>query len=873
MGNLFEDWDNGIAPPTQLLTGAPTLPNVPKATPREATPRSEPAPAQGDNIFAKWDAGEAPKLYENLKAQREQEVADYRAKLQAQNESYRDYYKSLPPMMQEEHQGLQDYLNYHAQTAVPPLPPPEKGGPPGNRFKAEAFIDLVNDPETKRRILAETLFPHDPDGYARVGFDVDGKPVYIGDDRKLHRISTGMERFSAQMVANSPEMIAGTAGAFGSPLMSAVAATTAHELKRGAAGLIWDEPQTYSGNLKEMGTEFGMNLAGEGLGRAMGAAANRGRMVELSPEEIKRGVETIARVKKDTGVDLTLAQALGDPQLIALQAFLSRNPDATAKLMIAHDVKARGQFSDYVDKVMDAVSSSPLPAEAAGRKGINAAEAAIMLERRAAQQRVDPLYRAAYANTDAVMDPAVIQFFRHPEFRQAFRKGEQIARLEDEAAKTKVNVTTTRREPVMPPMSAREVPEMRVREVPGAPGAPEKPPGLTADQPRLGYERGDISYDVDEAGNLIPRKDQLPAVREDLPLVSQDKANQDLVVSSEGDIIPRQRKYEREKNPNRPGYTFREVQDTEQMNVPSLRGLDYTKRGLDRMIEELSAQGKRQEARALRRQRTAFVQALDNLDNPAYKAARSAWQKELADNIEPLENGVVGVLARIKDPMAHRAAQRVFRGGVTDTMIADAKKAIPQKDWDPLVRSWLSDQWDKAQRVSRTNTPENVNAAGALHQRLFGTPDAEKSTMAMLGPKASDVMKKLMDTAESLKQTPIAGSNTFRDTEIQKSLETMGSVGAAFLSPRITARNWMLRRAARRAGAQIFQALTDPTKVDKLSVVLRMKPSTRRNILIGNIVGAQTARDYAGSRMPQGPNSELVAGYPDTEGEEPDDYE
>ncbi|HMA21654.1 MAG TPA: hypothetical protein VKO87_12680, partial [Gemmatimonadaceae bacterium] len=429
MGNLFEDWDKGIAPPTQLLTSTMTPPQLPKVTPRKNAPRSEPAPAQTDNIFAKWDAGTPP--IDSLLAERAANVEDYRTKLQKENAPRQEFFRDLPPRMQDDYQGVQDYLDYHAASALPSLPAPEKGKePPGSGFSAQMKMDVLEDPETKRRVLAQTLFPNDEAGYGRVGFDVNGDPVYVGDDQKLHRIASGTARFGANMVANSPEMVAGTIGAFGGPLLASGAATGAHELKRSIiGGLIYDEPQTISGNLKEAASEFGMNLAGEALGRGMAGAINRGRSVELSPQEIKEGLDKIARVKAATGTQLTLAQATGDPQLIALQAFIARNPDATAKLMANFDKKARGDFADFTENVLDTVSKTPLPAESAGRKGINAAEAAIMLARKGAQQRVDPLYREAYRQTDAVMDPNVIQFFRHPEFRQAFREGAEIARL------------------------------------------------------------------------------------------------------------------------------------------------------------------------------------------------------------------------------------------------------------------------------------------------------------------------------------------------------------------------------------------------------------------------------------------------------------
>src|SRR5512141_2544062 len=98
MGNLFEDWDKGIAPPTQLLTSTMTPPQLPKVTPRKNAPRSEPAPAQTDNIFAKWDAGTPP--IDSLLAERAANVEDYRTKLQKENAPRQEFFRDLPPRMQ-----------------------------------------------------------------------------------------------------------------------------------------------------------------------------------------------------------------------------------------------------------------------------------------------------------------------------------------------------------------------------------------------------------------------------------------------------------------------------------------------------------------------------------------------------------------------------------------------------------------------------------------------------------------------------------------------------------------------------------------------------------------------------------------------------
>jgi hypothetical protein len=713
---------------------------------------------------------------------------------------------------------------------------------------------LLEDPQTKLRVLAQTLFPNDPRGIYRVGFDSDNQPVYVGDDEKLHKVASGTAAFGAQMVANSPETAMGTWGALAGPFGATLGASGAHGIKRAVAGAIFDEPQTIGGNLKGMATEGLITAASEGTGKLMNMAGNRGRVIDFSPQDMAAAEAVRQRVWDVARVNLDLAQASGDRRLIALRAYVARYPGPSANLVQAAEQRAKGEFHEATERVLDTIADAT-PGEVVGQNGINAAELAIATARRVAEARVEPLYKAAYAKVPAVMDPNVIRFFRHPEFRAAYRKGLDLARLEENEAKDVV-VTTTRRvrEPIeMPGMTATEVPQMRVTPMPNAPPPRQKPPGLMADQNRLTHAPDEV-----EPGTSLVKAEPPP---------SRELA----VIDENGNIVAQPRKFRRDRMPNGI-YRTTEITDQEVMRVPDLRGLDYTKRGLDEKIAELKAAGKRQEARALLLQTRKFVKAVDNLDVPEWQAARAAWKDEMKNNIKPLENGVIGVLSRVKDPQANKAVARVFSdANLTPTMVADAKAAMSKEspeDWQAIARSWIAHRWNQAQRVTRTST--DVNAEGAFHQALFGTPTARENTIAMLDKPSADALEGVMEAAEGLKRTPIAGSNTFRDQETKEIFEGLTGTGFkiwdAISSPRQTMRTMAQRRAAEQATLDVAQGILDPTQRHKLRVILRMKPSTQRNVLLFNVLGAQTLEDYMKSQS-QGENSGLVAGESDAVGQ------
>ena len=129
--------------------------------------------------------------------------------------------------------------------------------------------------------------------------------------------------------------------------------------------------------------------------------------------------------------------------------------------------------------------------------------------------------------------------------------------------------------------------------------------------------------------------------------------------------------------------------------------------------------------------------------------------------------------------------------------------------------------------------------------------------MAMLPQGAARDFQELMFAAEKLASTPIAGSNTMRDTEIKEQLSGTGAVIFKWLTtPRAMIRDAYERQALEQGTVAITEAIVDPAKRAQLRRVVRMKPSTRQAILISTILGGKTTAVAASSpddRMPLSP--------------------
>lgn len=659
---------------------------------------------------------------------------------------------------------------------APDLLPPEE-----SHFGASTKAAIAADPNTKRRILAESLFPNDPNGINRVGF-AEGVPVYVDDEGKLRRVSGKGAQFGADTVANLPEMAGATAGALltGSPVAGgAVGAAGGRALKRGISELVFDEPATAGSVAREMGAEAALNVVTGGAFKAVGSIAGRGKIVNFTPENVRTAEEARALIKDRTGIDVDLAQASGNRMLLGIRNYASTFPGKSAEIIQAADEASQGQLDTAVHRVMDLVGRST-PQEVATANGVNAAQAVIATARAQVYNDVRPLYDAAYQAVPVVRDAGILNFLQLPRFQKAFKAGQELYAIERGA-------------PVRPKSSDTEILTQR------------NPDGSFV---RNTNRRQSTLTDADQVSQRVTE-----GTREDL-----------------GDGLTR---------------VTRQDRQTTAITNPSLRELDYTKRALDAEIETLRAAGSRQRAAALQRQRDQFVSALDAIPNSQWQTARRRFGELIEDNVAPLENGAVGVLARIENPrMASAAAKVLGDKNITADEIRRTRAAISQQnpeDWNVLVRQYINDSWNTA--LKETQSGQAVNPAGKLRQALFGTPSDKARMQAMLPAPAVQAFDDLMTAAQSLARTPAAGSNTALKLDIKEQLASQGGVAFKFLTtPRAALRNTYERRALEQNTLAVTEAILDPEKRAQLRQVVKMQPSTQKALVLIGILGGETAK-------------------------------
>lgn len=602
--------------------------------------------------------------------------------------------------------------------------PPIKDGDKSN-FGAALKSELVEDPATRVRLVAESLGIDQK----RVGI-VDDKPVYVNDSGELQYVSGFGSRTGAAALASAPEAALSIVGSFASSPVggAALGAMGGRGIKRAAAGLLFDEPQTIAGNVTEAATEGAVTLATGALAKGATAVLNKGKIVDFTPADLQTAEAARAHVKDKLGIDLDLAQASGNRKLLALRDFASRYPGKTAEMVQAADEIAEGQVDTATDRVLNMVAK-PESSEVVGRRTINAAKTAITAAREKVYQDVDPLYKAAYAAVPEVTDESILKMLQLPRFPAALAKAKEMLEL--------------------------------------------------------------------ETGEKLAK---------DAPI--------------------------------------------------SLQLLDYTKRALGDQIDSLKDSGARQMAGALGSRTQEFVSALDALPNQQWQLARQRYGELIKVGVEPMEKGIVGILAGVSDQKAATAAARIFSDpNITQNEIRYAKAQITQQDpeaWPSLVRQWLGTKWNAA--LKETQSGDVINPAGKFRQSVFSTPNDRTKLEAMLPPGAAADFDNLMGAMEKLARTPlgasrVSGSNTFRDTQISEELKGRVSVFAKALQPRTAILNAAEQRAKDQGIEAITEALFDPAKRSQLKQIVKMAPSTRQALLITTLLGGQAAKEAAADEL------------------------
>lgn len=258
--------------------------------------------------------------------------------------------------------------------------------PVSDSDKGASFLSLaesyrVDDPQTRIKILAENR-GISPDRYR----EVDGEIVYQGDDGQWYKSEpdgfwNGAKQFGANMLGHAESI--GLSGGLGAAvsainpplglLAAALGGAGGEGIRKVTGNLIYDEPQTVSGNAKSMATEAAWAAAGEGAGQLVNKFRARGQAPDIDQlDTVKTGL--LSDKAKGYGIDLTPGEASNLRSLLNYQALLKDVPE-TANIIDNFVQKRNPKIKRALYDYLHGLSNTDAP-EMGFRQGVDAAEAA-----------------------------------------------------------------------------------------------------------------------------------------------------------------------------------------------------------------------------------------------------------------------------------------------------------------------------------------------------------------------------------------------------------------------------------------------------------------------------------------------------------------
>lgn len=276
--------------------------------------------------------------------------------------------------------------------------------------KTASFLTLskaamVDDTQTKLKIFAKDRFG-DEKAADRYGV-VEDEVLYVGDDGRIYQETPtgflgGAREGVAGMVGKSFPILGAVGGAIaGAPLgpMGAIpgaagGAAMGEGIRKGAANVIFDEPQTVTGNIKSMAGEAGLAALGEVGGQLFVKALQRNLARDFSKMDRPEADRLMVAGRK-YGIELNPAQATNLPSLRARHDLLANAPYSSD--IIEEGLKEQaGQANVAGYKFLDDISDLK-SARIAGSKGKEASIEVIAQVRKERSEKARPFYEKAFS--------------------------------------------------------------------------------------------------------------------------------------------------------------------------------------------------------------------------------------------------------------------------------------------------------------------------------------------------------------------------------------------------------------------------------------------------------------------------------------------
>ncbi|NNF40748.1 MAG: hypothetical protein HKN64_05165 [Woeseiaceae bacterium] len=293
--------------------------------------------------------------------------------------------------------------------------------------------------------------------------------------------------------------------------------------------------------------------------------------------------------------------------------------------------------------------------------------------------------------------------------------------------------------------------------------------------------------------------------------------------------------------------------------VTDLRTLHNIRKELNDKILKATKGGDDQLAFHLRDVRRTFDEALDRDAPDVWHEAQAKWGELSETLVNPLKDGIVGDLARVKGKGAQKVqalASRWLTGQNTSPQQVRALRHTIQRQpggrdtWRGLVRGRMAEALNKA--MTETQGDGVVNIAGKFRQQLYGSPQKKAVMGAALPHDVADAFDTTMKAFDLLRRASEGGSHT---AWMQQAVEGLkqGSKFAGLQNvtehPVRSALEFVVGdsndEAFKRGLEQIARSLVNPAKFARLQQLKALPASVETAATILGVMGALQAGQIA----------------------------
>jgi len=349
-----------------------------------------------------------------------------------ENARPKDLLQGIPDQQQFASTGTYTTSGNYEQPSsfAPKVKNPEQGAD----FGTAALAHFADDVKTRISVYAKDRFPDLPPEQAQSKYGmIDGELVFRGEDGGLYReepngVMNTLKYAAAHTLPHAPELVGAGIGAvagggFASAGLAALGAAGGEGIRKSAANLLLDEPQTSTGNAIDMAKSGiiagGLTKAGEVLAGAIGSRAVAGSAKELRKAKPETYTE-LQRTADQYDIPLTPAELTNLPSLKADQQLVGMRAGDSADTM--------GNFyagrAKQVDKSIEAWLNKISRNGSSFDTGVNARTAAndlIKASRAARQQKAKPLYDKVVNDKNLIPDDQFTVIGEDPMLQRALK--------------------------------------------------------------------------------------------------------------------------------------------------------------------------------------------------------------------------------------------------------------------------------------------------------------------------------------------------------------------------------------------------------------------------------------------------------------------